>query len=89
MQFLFAFGSKFAKYAVIGTNVTSDMTANISISLTECLTPNEVGTLLDIAKEDRRPVDDEVVFALREYIERRRKPTSPTPAQSAPFSAAA
>lgn len=53
------------------------MTAHIPLSLTECLAPREVGELLEAASEQRRPVEDLVVFALRDYLQARRKPTQP------------
>lgn len=53
------------------------MIANIPLSLTECLAPREVGELLAAASEQQRPVEDLVVFALRDYLQARRKPTQP------------
>lgn len=49
------------------------MIANIPFCLTECLAPKEVGELLSAAETDHRPVEDLVVFAVREMLERRRK----------------
>lgn len=60
------------------------MIANIPFCLSECLAPKEVGELLAAAEEDHRPVEDLVVFAVRELLERRRTPQSAkTPRQQA------
>jgi hypothetical protein len=42
--------------------------ANIPLALQECLLPSELGALVELAEENHRPVDDEVVMALREYV---------------------
>jgi hypothetical protein len=44
------------------------MQALIPFSLTECLAPREVGALLTIAETENRPVEDIVVFALRDFL---------------------
>ena len=53
------------------------MTATIPISLSECLAPKEVGALLDISQAEHRPVEDLVVFALRDFLATHRKPLQP------------
>jgi hypothetical protein len=65
------------------------MIANIPLSLTECLAPRELGELLDAAERDGRPVEDLVVFAVRELLERRRvsPPLKSAAASPAPVAA--
>ena len=48
------------------------MIANIPFCLTECLAPKEVGELLQASEQEHRPVEDLVVFAVREFLEARR-----------------
>jgi hypothetical protein len=48
------------------------MQALIPFSLTECLAPREVGELLAAAEFEGRPVEDLVVFAVRDLLESRR-----------------
>lgn len=55
------------------------MTANIPLSLSECLAPKEVGALLDISQSEHRPVEDLVVFAIRDFLATHRKPVNPQP----------
>lgn len=55
------------------------MIANIPFALTECLAPKEVGELLTAAEQDHRPVEDCVVFAVREWLQNRRSPIKPKP----------
>lgn len=52
------------------------MIANIPFSLTECLAPKEVGELLEVAEHEQRPVEDLVVFAIRDFLVAHRKPAS-------------
>jgi hypothetical protein len=44
------------------------MQALIPLSLTECLAPREVAGLLSLAEADNRPVEDLVVFAIRDLL---------------------
>jgi hypothetical protein len=49
------------------------MQALIPLSLTECLAPREVGALLSMSEAENRPVEDLVVFAIRDLLEARKK----------------
>jgi hypothetical protein len=62
------------------------MQALIPFSLTECLAPREVGALLSIAESENRPVEDIVVFALRDFLTSR---TAAKPMQEAQAATAA
>ncbi len=55
------------------------MIANIPFALTECLAPKEVGELLTAAEQDNRPVEDCVVFAVREWLQNRRSAVKTQP----------
>lgn len=65
------------------------MIANIPLILTEALSTRELGALLDLAEQDRRPVEDLFVLAMREYIESRKIPQPPKAPKSEPVPAAA
>lgn len=43
-------------------------TAMIPLSLQECLLPSELGDLLDVAAAEKKPIEDVIVLALREFI---------------------
>lgn len=59
------------------------MIANIPFCLSECLAPKEVGELLAAAEQEHRPVEDLVVFAVRELLERKRSDKAAQPQQQA------
>lgn len=57
------------------------MIATIPFCLTENLAPKEVGDLLQAAEEEHRPVEDLLVFAIREFLVARSAAKSATEAQ--------
>lgn len=47
------------------------MIASIPLALTEILSPDELGRLLDIADQEQRKPEDVIVLALRSFLSSR------------------